>query len=107
MFSLLRAEERGCNGSGCHIDSAIRLLLVNVRLPCESSSLREGWGVVAAGAIEPGALVTEYVGEVVNAKKAQKRMQQYTKEGLPHTYMMSLDASGRKIDATKKGGVAR
>jgi hypothetical protein len=66
----------------------------------------KGWGLLAAAPLAPGALVAEYVGEVVAAGEAEARAQRYLAAGAPHTYLMAA-GPGEVVDATAKGGVAR
>lgn len=68
----------------------------------------KGWGVVARAPIKKGALVLEYIGEVMSTSRAIQRLEGYLKDPRQvHTYLMSIMGSEKMIDATRKGGVAR
>lgn len=60
----------------------------------------------AASLTISGALVYEYIGEVVVEKTFRKRMAEYADEGIKHFYFMMLQKE-EYIDATKKGGIGR
>lgn len=65
-----------------------------------------GWGLLAAEDIHEGDFVMEYIGEVVPAKVAHRRLEQYQRAGERNFYMLQL--SGQEvIDPTKRGGMAR
>lgn len=53
----------------------------------------KGWGLRAACALPPHTLVAEYVGEVVGPQEKARRMEHYKRQGLKHTYMMTLGAA--------------
>ncbi|WOO81021.1 Histone-lysine N-methyltransferase, H3 lysine-36 specific [Vanrija pseudolonga] len=67
---------------------------------------KKGFGLRAATFIPAGALIYEYIGEVVIEKTFRKRMADYAEEGIKHFYFMMLQKE-EYIDATKKGGIGR
>ncbi|KAL1410857.1 histone methyltransferase set2 [Vanrija albida] len=67
---------------------------------------KKGFGLRAATDIPAGALIYEYIGEVVVEKTFRKRMADYAEEGIKHFYFMMLQKE-EYIDATKKGGIGR
>lgn len=66
----------------------------------------KGYGVQALEPIKEAQLVYEYVGEVIDKQRFERRRQTYHDEGVPHFYFMMLQKD-EFIDATKKGGIAR
>ena len=65
----------------------------------------KGWGVYASQGVKQGALVAEYIGEVVSEALALERLEgEYSNES--HHYVMMLGA-GCVVDATRAGCVAR
>ncbi|CAD7695047.1 unnamed protein product [Ostreobium quekettii] len=66
----------------------------------------KGWGVVADEDIKAGALITEYVGEVVKLEEADRRSRKYEARGDRHTYIMNL-SQYEVIDATEVGNFSR
>ena len=56
--------------------------------------------------LEPGDLIGEYVGEVIDQKTLAAYSSQYCSEGILHEYIMKLDTH-KYIDATKKGNAIR
>ncbi|CAG8455408.1 6923_t:CDS:2 [Acaulospora morrowiae] len=66
----------------------------------------KGYGLRAMESLCKNQFVMEYLGEVIKNDVFQKRLKQYSEEGLKHFYFMSLQA-GEVIDATGKGCVAR
>ncbi|EKU20849.1 histone-lysine N-methyltransferase SETD2, partial [Nannochloropsis gaditana CCMP526] len=64
----------------------------------------KGWGLYLGEDIRAGALVAEYVGEVIHAKELGLRKKQRKRDR--HLYFLALQSS-EFIDATEKGGKAR
>ncbi|CCA66479.1 related to SET2-Histone methyltransferase [Serendipita indica DSM 11827] len=50
--------------------------------------------------------IYEYIGEIINERTLERRMDNYGDEGIEHFYFMMLQ-KGEFIDATKKGGFGR
>jgi [histone H3]-lysine36 N-trimethyltransferase len=67
---------------------------------------KKGYGVRAETPLEPGQLIFEYIGEVVDERLFRRRMVEYHEEGVKHFYFMSLN-KGEFIDATRKGNLGR
>ena len=66
-----------------------------------------GWGVKTCSPIKKGTFVTEYVGELITFEEAERRGQQYDKEGT--TYLFDLDFNDSAeftIDAAHSGNVS-
>ncbi|KAJ3034368.1 histone methyltransferase set2 [Rhizophlyctis rosea] len=66
----------------------------------------KGLGVRAVEDIDEGALVAEYLGEVIGKEEFDKRVMQYDDAGHVHLYFMALD-QGEVVDAMNYGNVAR
>ncbi|CAG8539307.1 5687_t:CDS:2, partial [Acaulospora colombiana] len=62
---------------------------------------KPGYGLRAMESLCRNQFVMEYLGEVIKHDVFQRRMKQYSDEGLKHFYFMSLQA-GEVIDATGK-----
>uniref|UniRef100_A0A060T9H8 Histone-lysine N-methyltransferase, H3 lysine-36 specific n=1 Tax=Blastobotrys adeninivorans TaxID=409370 RepID=A0A060T9H8_BLAAD len=67
---------------------------------------KKGYGMRALEDIPAGTFVYEYIGEVIDEARFQKRMKQYEEQKRPHFYFMMLQ-KGEFIDATVKGSLAR
>lgn len=67
---------------------------------------KKGYGVRAEMDISRDTFIQEYVGEVVDEARFQRRREQYEKDGERHFYFMML-SPGEYIDATQKGSIAR
>ena len=66
-----------------------------------------GWGVKTCCPIEKGKFVTEYVGELITCEEAERRGEEYDKEGA--TYLFDLDfndVAEFTIDAALSGNVS-
>jgi hypothetical protein len=68
----------------------------------------KGWGLVTVDKVLKGDLVQEYVGEVVDAKTKEKRLQNWTQEhpNDPNFYVMAL-SPGWFIDARLEANLSR
>jgi len=68
----------------------------------------KGWGLVAVSGVKKGELVQEYVGEIIDEKEKEKRLQEWTRDhpNDPNFYVMALD-SGWYIDARVKANLSR
>ena len=67
-----------------------------------------GWGLRAAGDINEGDFVVEYVGEVLDTKMCHERLQRAHENQTQHFYMLTLDSkNGLVIDAKEKSNHAR
>jgi len=68
----------------------------------------KGWGLVSVHGVQSGNLVLEYVGEVIDEKKKQSRLEAWSIEhpNDPNFYIMSLE-SGWYIDAREMGNLSR
>jgi histone-lysine N-methyltransferase SETD2 len=67
---------------------------------------KKGYGLRADTDLEPGDLIFEYIGEVINEPAFRRRTIQYHEDGIKHFYFMSLNKS-EFIDATRKGNLGR
>ncbi|MBW0494768.1 hypothetical protein O181_034483 [Austropuccinia psidii MF-1] len=67
---------------------------------------KKGFGIRVKESLPVEAFICEYLGEVVGFKSFQRRMKDYSDEGLKHFYFMQLQGE-EYIDATKKGGTGR
>jgi len=65
---------------------------------------KKGWGVKTNRFIQPGELVIEYVGEVIDKKTWEARKKKMTR--YDHMYFMALNQS-EIVDASRKGNLAR
>lgn len=68
----------------------------------------KGWGLVALNGIKKGALVQEYVGEIIDEKMKRERLDIWSKDhpNDPNFYIMFLEP-GWYIDAREKGNLSR
>lgn len=68
----------------------------------------KGWGLITVTGVKKGELVQEYVGEIVDEKEKERRLQEWTREhpNDPNFYVMALD-SGWYIDARIKANLSR
>ncbi|ESQ46310.1 hypothetical protein EUTSA_v10000012mg [Eutrema salsugineum] len=108
-----------CNGlCGCSRTCQNRVLQNGIRTKLEVFRTEsKGWGLRACEHILRGTFVCEYIGEVLDQQEANKRRNQYGKEGC--SYIHDIDANindiGRLIeeepdyviDATNHGNVSR
>eukprot|EP00916_Digyalum_oweni_P022502 GHVL01037298.1.p1 GENE.GHVL01037298.1~~GHVL01037298.1.p1 ORF type:complete len:532 (+),score=101.88 GHVL01037298.1:11-1606(+) len=69
----------------------------------------KGQGVVTTENIEPGELVYEYVGEVMNRDQWVQRAEELNENNTPHWYMMEIPhpTGTYVIDASRRGNIAR
>ncbi|KAI6182830.1 Crossover junction endonuclease MUS81 [Aphelenchoides bicaudatus] len=68
---------------------------------------KKGRGVRALESISKGTFIVEYLGEIIDHRKFNKRSKRYAKDPEhTHHYVMSLN-SYTYIDATKRGNIAR
>lgn len=67
---------------------------------------KKGYGVRAMANIPRDAFIHEYIGEVIDETRFQRRREQYEKDGERHFYFMML-SQGEYIDATQKGSITR
>ena len=68
----------------------------------------KGWGLVAVSGVKKGELVQEYVGEIIDEKEKETRLQEWARDhpNDPNFYVMALD-SGWYIDARMKANLSR
>ena len=66
---------------------------------------KKGWGLFATDAIDKGAFVIEYVGEIIDMAEAHRRLK-HCYFGSKKFFILALGA-GYLIDATAKGSRAR
>lgn len=68
----------------------------------------KGWGLVTVSGVKKGDLVQEYVGEIIDEKEKERRLQEWTRDhpNDPNFYVMALD-SGWYIDARIKANLSR
>ena len=78
---------------------------MNDSLEILSSSIH-GFGLFTTVDVPQGAIVTEYIGEVIRNKVADLREEEYENSGIGSCYMFRLN-DDYVIDATRKGGKAR
>lgn len=75
--------------------------------PCEAfNTVKKGLGIRAAANIPYGEFILEYVGEVLDPDKFDKRAADYSQDKNRHYYFMALRADAI-IDATQKGNISR
>lgn len=68
----------------------------------------KGWGLVPVRGAKKGALIQEYVGEIIDEETKKNRLEAWAKDhpNDPNFYIMSLEP-GWYIDARVKGGLSR
>lgn len=123
---FLTEEEYGRGELGCGEDCLNRLLMIECGPKCnigdrctnkrfqnaQYASCRvfrtemKGFGIQAAGPIEAGEFIMEYVGEVLDSEQFEKRAAEYSKKENKHYYFMAL-RSDAVIDATTRGNISR
>ncbi|XP_076862293.1 histone-lysine N-methyltransferase, H3 lysine-36 specific [Brachyhypopomus gauderio] len=69
-------------------------------------TLSRGWGLRSVSHIKKGALVSEYVGEVIDEEECRARIKHAQENDISNFYMLTLDKD-RIIDAGPKGNQAR
>ena len=69
-------------------------------------TLDRGWGLNAAEDIAPGALVIEYMGEVLSTDQGHARLAAQMEKGEHAVYVMELNGA-QVVDARHKGNVSR
>lgn len=109
MGRLCGKLEQLCNCHelcGCRSDCANRHVSrgIGVRL-CVYKTADKGWGCRAEQFIRRGTFVVEYVGEVVGATEAARRLEEYDRRGVH--YVFGFRHSDVCIDPVMRGNVAR
>ena len=101
-FNRLTMTE--CVGSNCNLgnkDCGNRALGKRQYVKCQTKRERgKGWGLVTLENVPKGKLVQEYLGEVIDEKEKEDRLQSWTKEHPydPNFYVMAL-SGGYYVDA--------
>ena len=93
----------------CGPDCGNRLLSQKQSAKCRPKREQgKGWGLISLNGISKGALVQEYVGEIIDEKMKRERLETWSKDhpNDPNFYIMKL-ASGWYIDAREKGNLSR
>lgn len=67
---------------------------------------KKGFGMKAAAIIPEGEFIMEYVGEVLNSKQFEQRVEDYSHDKNIHHYFMAL-RNDCIIDATSRGNISR
>ena len=103
--------EKGSKHSNCKVgkDCGNRRLSRRDFIKCKPKREQgRGWGLVTCSNVKAGDLVTEYVGEVIDASTKEKRLEQWAKEHPNDTnfYVMSL-SNQWYIDAREVANLSR
>ncbi|XP_063703884.1 nuclear receptor binding SET domain protein [Culicoides brevitarsis] len=106
---LNRSSKQECNPHTCPAQDKCNNQLFQKRTYPklqERNTHTRGWGLFAEEDIKEGTFVIEYVGEVINTKEMNRRMEVNREKKIDNFYFMDLVA-GQIIDAGEKGNKAR
>jgi len=103
--------EIGARNSNCAVGKKCGNRRLAKRQFAKCKPMREkgrGWGLITCSKVTRGDLVTEYVGEVIDAKTKEKRLAEWAKEhpNDPNFYVMSLSQQWF-IDAREVANLSR
>lgn len=65
-----------------------------------------GWGLLTREPIASGTFIVEYVGEIIDRKTVERRLDETQREGSSDYYIMGLKGD-YKMDAARKGNLSR
>jgi hypothetical protein len=99
------------NASNCCVGDKCGNRAIGKRAYAKCKPQREvgkGWGLVALNGVKKGMLVQEYMGEVIDERCKEQRLNEWTKEhpNDPNFYIMALP-SGWYIDARHEANLSR
>ncbi|XP_059615387.1 nuclear receptor binding SET domain protein [Phlebotomus argentipes] len=98
-----------CTNSSCGAGSECQNRSISRRQYAATQVIRTprcGWGLVTKQALQEGDFVVEYVGEIINAEEAERRIRKKQEERSNVYYLLTL-TKDLTIDAEHKGNHSR